>query len=349
MKQIKLTALIAIFALCASFARAQTTPETIIMHCPDHLTAWDLALLDVYPAEGTLTEKVLDAQNSKDTFYEKIRLLHEIRKDIEKKDDANAEVAAKKDADRLVRQQTGGHSIEQVQNMSDAERMKMANGMVSEKLGAMGLGNMSLGDLQALEGKSDEEIMKAMSGIVPAQIGAQTNKQADNAVAQVAAQAELKKIQDKWAEIDRLCNQDIANAQTQLKAIYEKYRVALKEKSVILLPFQDGKVDQELFDNGYKAALGNYRAVMYDYLVACYEDWDETLAVVKARIRSKLADVPRFDELMAKNMSLNGMTATSRTLSSTGYDIAAEYLNAAASIISPPLPELNIGDTIKDK
>jgi hypothetical protein len=343
----KQMAVFAMFALAAISAQAQTTPEAIIGQCPAPPKAETLALLDVYgnvPDEklGTLALKVEEARKEKAAFLEKIKALHQIRKDVAEKADAQMEAAGKNDADRLVRQKTG-RSLGQVQNMSDAEAMKMTDNMVSEKLGSMELGNMSLGDLQALEGKSDEEILKAFEGVAPAQIGAK-QKQSGNP----KAQAELKKISDRRAEIDRLNNRDITGAQTQLKAIYEKYRVTLKEKSDILLPFQDGKGEQKLFDNGYEAALANYRAVMYRYLTECYTNWEKTVKAVKERTGTKLSDAARYDELMAKNMSAGGVTAAAKALPSAGYDIAGEYLEAAASIVSPPLPELDMDGAAKD-
>lgn len=336
------------FAFAAISAQAQTTPEAIIGQCPVPPEPSDLALLDVYPAEGALAEKVLNAQKAKTAFLEKIDSLNQIRKDIAEKADAQIEAAGKNDADRLVRQQTG-HSLGQVQHMSDGYVMKyVADNMVSEKLGSMGLGNMSLGDLQALEGKSDEEILKAFESVAPAQIGAK-QKPSGNP----KAQAELKKIRDKWTEIDRLNNQDVTNAQTQLKAIYEKYRVALIEKSEILKPFHDGKVSratQEQFNmGGYEAALANYRAVMYQYLTECYTNWEKTVKAVKERTGTKLADAALYDELIAENMSASGVTAAAKALPSAGYDIAGQYLNAVASITSPPLPPLDRTTETTDK
>ena len=343
MKQInfKQMAVLAMFALTAISAQAQTTPEAIIGQCPEMMWGAPLALIDVYPPEGTLEKKVLDAMKAKDAFLDKIDSLNQIRRKVADKADAGMEAAGKKDADRLLRQQTG-RSLEQVQNMSDAEAMKMADNMASEKLGAMGLGNMSLGDLQALEGKSDEEIMKAMDGIAPAQIGA-NQKQAGYP----KAQAEFKKINDRWAEIDRLNNQDIEAAAVKLKNLYEQhYREALQEKWEILKPFRDGKVEQKLLDNGYEAALANYRSVMYNFRYGCYAEWRLSLNAVRERIKSKLADAARYDKLMAQIMSATPSVA--KALPSVGYDIAGQYLNATGSIISPPIPELNFDVVIKD-
>ncbi|GHU13169.1 hypothetical protein FACS189441_0100 [Betaproteobacteria bacterium] len=204
----------------------------------------------------------------------------------------------------------------------------MTNSMESKKLG-----DMRLGDLQALEGKSDEEILNAMSGIAPAQIGAM-QKQAGNP----KAQAELKKINDRWTEIDRLNNRDIEAAAATLKNVYETYwRDVLNEKWEILKPFQDGKGEQKLFDKGYEAALGSYRTSMYEFRLVCYTNWERTVKVIKERIKSKLADTARYDELMAQNMSASGVTVAAKALPSVGYDIAGEYLDAAASTSIAPL------------
>ena len=347
----KWMAVLAMFALVAVSAQAQTTPEAIIGQCSTPPKAETLALLDVYGSVpdkdlGTLAPKVEAARKEKAAFLDKIKALNEVRRKIAEKADAKMEAAGKKDADRLVRQQTG-RSLEQVQNMSDAEAMKMTDNMVSQKLGAMGLGNMSLGDLQALEGKSDEEILKAFEGVAPAQIGAK-QKQTGNP----KAQAELKKIIEWWAGVDQVINEDRADAEKQMKTIFEKYKPALNEKAEILKPFADGKVyrtTQEQFNmGGYEAALGNYRAVMFAYLTECYACWADAVKTMQQRIEAKLSAAARYDELMAQNMSASGVTAAAKALPSAGYDIAGEYLDAAASITSPPYPALNIDGAIKD-
>jgi hypothetical protein len=323
------------FAVFAIAAQSQKTPEDIIGQCPELTPIENLALLDVYPAEGTLEQKVLNAKKAKTAFFDKITALRKVRKDIAEKADAKMETAGKQDADRIAKQTTG-RSLEDLQNMSDAEAMSLANKMVSNQLGSLGLGSMSLSDLQSLEGKSDEEILNAMSGIAPALTEMQTPTTGNP-----QGQSELKKIIDRWAEIDRLNNEDIADGKTKLKAIFEKYRAAIKEKSDILLPFQDGVGDQKKFDNGYEAALGAYRSVMYQYLVECYAQWNVTVEAVKKRIKTKLTDVVRYDNLMSQTLSSSGVSGVAKAMPSVGYDIAEQYLDAAESITAPPVAHLN--------
>jgi hypothetical protein len=349
MKAVKfLSVIVALLFVCGTAQAQEASPQQFIGSCPDFPLSETLALVDIYggiPNEdlGTLAQKVRAAEKEVDTFRDIISRLREELRFFLQEADAAMEAAGEKDADRLVRQQTG-RSLEQVQNMSDAEAMKMANNMVSEKLGAMGLGNMSLGDLQALEGKSDEEIMQAMDSIAPAQIGTK-QKQTGNP----NAQAELKKINDRWAEIDQLNNRDIEASVTTFKKVNEAYwREVINEKWEILKPFHDGKIEQKLFDNGYEAALGSYRSSMYEYRLICYTNWERTVKVIKERIKTKLADAARYDELMVQNMSASGVTAVAKALQSVGYEIAGQYLDAAASITSPPYIELNIGGAIKD-
>jgi hypothetical protein len=69
---------------------------------------------------------------------------------------------------------------------------------------------------------------------------------------------------------------------------------------------------------------------------------------MRQRIKAKLGYVARYDELMAQNMSASGVTAAAKALPSAGYDIAGQYLDATASITSPPYPGLNTVGAIKE-
>jgi hypothetical protein len=337
--------LILTLALMTVFGAAQAqkpqgiTPQQMMERTHALPSEENLVLVDIYGGIssedlGTLAPKVRAAKKEKQEFYDKIDALRQQAGEVVEAQEAAIESAGRQDADRIARRQTG-RSAEQLENMSDKELEGMAGGMVQQRLGAAGLGNMSLADLQALEGKSDEEILKAMEGATPTQ-----------------ADAALKRITDRWAAIDREIDESIhgPDGTNKLYAdMYEERRPELTEKLNILLPFQAGAGDQDSFDAGYEGALANYRAVCSSYLMACYRNWLAHVRWMQGRVEAKMADVAEYDRLTAQKMSATGMGGTARQMPSAGYDIAVQYLEitSQATAQSFRLPEA--GDIHKEE
>lgn len=297
-----------------------TTPQQYIAQCPALPSVKTLVFSDLYVADES--KEVADAYKFRLAFEDQINLLQQ---DIMKIGDAAAagvEAAATRDADRIARQQTG-RSVKQLENMTESQQRAMGDQMAAQQLSAAGLGNMSIADLQALEGKSDEEIIKIMSGAKPVQ--AEVKTQAGN-------NPELKRIIDRWAEIDRFNARDRDESEAQIKAIYAKHRERLFEMWNILKPFLDGKVDTK----GEEAAVANYRSVESAFLTDCYTYWLGVVARMQERVKSKLADVPRYDQLIAQQLSASSVTAAAQGMPSEGYGVASQYLSVASAATGMP-------------
>jgi hypothetical protein len=73
-----------------------------------------------------------------------------------------------------------------------------------------------------------------------------------------------------------------------------------------------------------------------------YTLWRNHVVKTQQRIITEMmADVPRLDELMAQYMVAVGMTATAKYAPTAGYDVAIEYLDAAANVTSLPGVEIS--------
>lgn len=308
------------------------TPQEIIDQCLDLPSVETLVLthMDYEPRvyEPPFLEKVERAHKAIDGFRDQIKLLHKQRDEIGEAANAAVETAGKQDADRIARQQTG-RSADQLRNQSDKQTEAMAGDMVAKRMAEQGLGNMSLADLQALEGKSDEEIMKAMEGVTPTQVGT-PQQQAGKA----AAEAGLIRIRDRWAAIDREISESLPEVTEAFKVTYEEYREELNEKAAIVREYYEGYTDHKQYSHEqYAAAQRNLDSLLEKYLTTCFHLWSGHVRWMQERVKTKMADVAEYDRLLAQTMTVGGSA-----LPSVGYDVAGQYLDMANGITMPPLP-----------
>lgn len=350
--------------LAVGAARAQSTPEAIIGHTPDlPSVAHLIANSDNEAASASIK-----------AFNEKLAELHEKMNEATDRILKGGQDAANADAERLVQQQTG-RSIAELQKMSKAEQQAMGQEMAQKKVAAAGLGNLSLSQLKALKGKSDDEIMAAMTaggatigGLTPAEIKAMekmtdaqkaaylqqgdrmkrmkaaapsaqqsrdARAQVRNAKAQADDAAEMQKITERWQEIDRLNGKDIQAVAARCAEIAAKY---------------DPQINA-IVSKGYFDGLSNFTAAQIEDAAERvgaltrardtenYTLWRDMLSKMQGRIKTKMADMPRYDELLAQKMADGGLTATAQNTPSIGFGIAKEYLDLTGRVTS--LPEIN--------
>jgi hypothetical protein len=311
---IKMAAIIVLFA--AATAQAQITPQQIIKQCPalpdeeslvlNYMT-WDK---DLYGRAWM--EKVEAAQRVVKAFQDNIAAIRERASATVETQNAAWEAQAKEDgtalANRTSRQLTG-RSVEQLEKMSDKEMEAMANSIMQQRLASAGVGNMS-----------------AMQGAKPAQPG---NTQ---------AQAGLKRIQDRWAAIDREISQSLVEAYKRLGEIYQSHSEPLerygKDASLKFEQFMDHRqVDKDT----YEVAQRRYDQVYQSYLAECFRTWIGHVAWTLSRVEAKMADVTEYDRLMAQKMQSGAITG--KGMPSAGFDIADEYLNVALNVVVLPKVE----------
>ncbi|MDR0938308.1 MAG: hypothetical protein LBN29_02970 [Mediterranea sp.] len=307
-------------------ARAQVTPEAIIGQAPDLPSVAHLAAI-------IQDEAAYDAASAARTaFHANIAALREKLDEAIERTQAGGEAAAMSDAERIARQTTG-RSVSQLRNMSKADEDKLAREMVAKRLGAAGLGGMTLKQLQALEGKSDEEIMSAISA-GGATVGSHTmediqaTEKMTDAQARVDASAEMKRITDRWAEIDRVNENEIRDVVAKLAELDAKYGLQYPPNWGDIM--ESGTAAQieatSRTVNGIRRAENSEKFTL----------WRNAVSRMQGRVKTKMADVARYDELLAQTMTSGGMTTTARRMPSIGYEIARQYLNLTSRVTELP-------------
>jgi hypothetical protein len=359
MKQTKLLLLCAVLLTGGATLRAQITPEALIGQCPDLPSA---STLVAYSTDDENTA----AQQAIQTFRDQIAALKERAKKESNRVSDIAGTAARSDAERLTQQMTG-KSVTEVQNMSKADTEAMGMQMVQKQLKSAGLGNMSLADLQALEGKSEDEIVAAMSGggvtmggLRPDELKALEGmneqqaaaymqqgdrmqrmqqsydpsalKKSQEAGRKAAANQQIgndmKQINDRWAEIDRLMEKETAEVGAQLEQIGEKY---LPELHALAARYGDGKVDATPAE--IEAASARMKVLRVAMKTEQAPVWRNHIAKMQSRIKSKLADGPRMDDLYAQSLGISGMNELAKVgMQPYSYSIAGDYLDMARQV-----------------
>ncbi len=338
----------------AATVRAQTTPEALIGQCPS------LPAVSTLAAWATSSDNQA-AQQAIDAFLDKINALNEKGNQMAERMMPGIQAAAMSDADRVARQQTG-KSIQEIQGMSDRQLEAFANQQAASRLSSAGLGGMSLSQLQSLEGKSEEEILNALSGSVTGMTGLtakelkamenMTEKQAEAYLKQgdrmqrmQAAAArqpqiqpsadprldqaeELQRITDRWTEIDRLNAQEAEQTVQKIYEIQARYQPridAIKPTGVMH--------DTEIFTESEARARQGLAMAMNS---ECYTLWCNRISNAQGRIKTKLADVDNYDRINSQLLAAGGGAATAKVMPSIGYSIAGQYLSLASSVTTLP-------------
>jgi hypothetical protein len=345
-------------------AQAQITPEAVIGQCP---TLPSAATLSAYRINfDVIDNKNRAAEEEVGAFLDQISSLRERAKRASEQIGDTAGTAARNDAERLTKQKTG-RSIAELKSMSSSEQEAMGKQMAQKQLKSAGLSNMSLESLQALEGKSESEIMAALSGggatfggLSPDELQAMDGMSeqqlaaymqqgdrmqrmqnshdpakvkegkaaAQKAMSQQQIAAETQQIRDRWDEIARLMEKESLETDAQLTAISDKYYPEMHE---IAAKYFDGKVDATPAE--IEAASARHAALSAAMIREKAPVWRNHVAKMMSRIKSKMADAQRMDELQRQSTSHSGMTATGKiNMQAYAYTIADDYLNMAKQV-----------------
>jgi hypothetical protein len=309
-------------------AQAQNTPEALIRQCPVLPLIDNLMVTNVQYAMSLhgepFREKVDSAHQAIKRFHDGISALEQQGAQATEPIRAVVEAGARNNADNIARQMTG-RSAEQLENMSDKELEAMAGGMVSQRISAAGLGNMSIADLQALDGKSEAEIMKAMGNAKPAQAGA-----APKATATQNKEREaVERIEGEARRIRALNDLTVRGAREDLKDIYNKYSEHLIKRGKRASEMFEGYMDHRQFTHDqYAVAQREYENVQEQYLTECFTHWLGMVTYMQERALEIIeAMIPEM-----KNPPANaaGLAA---------YDLAGVYFDIARMATTPPLFE----------
>jgi hypothetical protein len=318
------------------------TPEAIIGQCPP--------MPSVAAIVGSNDPRNQAAQDAVKEFHDRINALEERASEALERVNEDMRNEATAFADRTARQTTG-RSASELENMSDANLQAMAGDLVAQRMAGAGMGNMSLGDLQALEGKSDEEVMQAMGvgtkgGLTAAELKAlegmneaeaeaymrqgdriqrakagagnpksMTKAQADKYLAQGQPDPELKQIIDRWAEIDRVNQKEAAETTEKIQEIIARY-----EPQIAAVPRGVANAHSDALTEEQQQTL---KSLADARDTECLTLKRNLISTMQGRIKTKMADVPRYDALRPQSAV---------AMPSHGYNIAAEYLDVTRSI-----------------
>ena len=132
-----------------------------------------------------------------------------------------------------------GKSVAQLQNMNEAEHQALAQQMVTQRLSAAGK-------------KPQAQAQKAMS--------------------QMEVTNDMKRITDRWQEIDRLNEKEKWEVAAQFPALYRKHGIQAAFEAAA--PCMDGKIDTEKYSKTYcKNAAKRLEAARNAYYTECYTLW----------------------------------------------------------------------------
>jgi hypothetical protein len=310
-------------------AQAQTSPETIIGQTPELPPAQALAAetpeIEAFVAQIDRLRKLNDENLARQMPSEtEIAAMRE-------KAVANAEKQAK---------QLTGKSVAELQNLSEAEAQAIAEEAVNRQLKAAGLGNMSLDDLQKLEGKSDKEVMEAMMGagaipdlgLTPAELKAMESmtdtqieaymKQGDRMqrVQKAADKFDARYKQSKSPEIDvnvimqaQEEQQKFMERSDSIRKLNEKERheVAAQMRDAVY-PRHRAALEKARRDAGEcdgktersnewcEDAFRRMRTVETAFRADCYSLWRNQIGKEQERLKTLLDDAKKLDAMQAK-------------------------------------------------
>ncbi len=278
---------------------SEVTPQQLPGLCP------------ALPRATILASHGAEADEARRNFNDELnKLRRRVELGLEKYKDRGKELA------ESLAQQVTGHSVGQLQNMNDAQLHSLASNMAAQQLAAAGLGGMSLSDLQALEGKSEEEVMAAL-------MGARTVATAPQQLPTLTTpDPELKRITEHWADLDRQNEDEMREVFARMDDIVAKYKQQQDAVPRYAMASRESHHDGRAMNEQEQA---QWDQLEYEKRLACYSQRHELVASMQKRIAAKLPDVARFDELAPR--------VPGQIIPSIGYIIAEQYLDVTESIL----------------
>lgn len=346
------------FAIAMLFpivAMGQNTVEAFIQQCPTFIPVSVLAS----ESEEAMAE-IGEWHDRYNVFKDKFDAFVE-------REQQRASESVRKATEKKV-QNDYGKSVAELQNMSDKEAQEFGMQLAEKQLQQTGLGNMSLADLQALEGKSEAEIMAAMQregvtiggmdvselmameGMSDEEIAAymqQSNrmermsnaysqeklnsleKKSSNAGRIMEISEEINRIHANLNYIRQLNEKEEAELQKLFGEINDRTEAQIPEPT---LPITDYGVVLMYIHTEEEVAI--IEKMWFDCHTECFTLWHNYLTKVQGQLKSMLADAYRLDELNRELSELQG--AKAEGMSAT-IAIASDYLETATAATSYPI------------
>ena len=298
MKKVANTVLVTVaLSLICGKAMMQTTPEAYIKQCPDLPSVANLAA----PYENEAAKKAVQTfENNLSTLQNKLEAAIESAKEAE--DKANMQ-----DSERIEKQLGA--------NKGSAEKAIAAleNKSAEEIVNAALSGNLNLGDL--LAGSMD---LMSNEGQVEAMMLSAQNP------------IKMEEISSKWNDTDGLIKKERKEVIAKLNEIREKY-----EKQIKAVPCTGPS--GEMGPTYTKSEEATLNKLMQSEREECFTLWRAHIVKTQERVKSKLTDVPKYDQYLIQMLTASGQTASAKAAMSSGFLVAKQYLEISNSVTSLPV------------
>jgi hypothetical protein len=327
----KLMAVLAMFAFAVISAEAQTTPEAVIGNTPGLPSAKTLAANSSDNKSAQLQVRAFVKKiNEIDSVYTKSITPEVSDADVEQAIKQGNAYAEKQAQDGL------GKSVDELKNMSEAEIEALAMQKTNEKISSLGMGNLSLDQMQNM---SEDQLMAAMGanmGLTPDEMKAMQHmsekeveaymKQGDrmqrvqNSQGAKAAQKQAGK-QPKVNPDDVLAMQKAAEDQqvymqrfNDMQKLIESERVELAKQFAAkeertqraIASSEAGKIasdcsEKTSYTNAQcETAWATVKARWQACHEECFTIWCNQIVKEQGRIKALLPEARRMDELNVK-------------------------------------------------
>ncbi|MDR1684429.1 MAG: hypothetical protein LBR90_03090 [Elusimicrobiota bacterium] len=266
---------------------------------------------------------------------------------------------------------SGVNSLEDLMKLEGAGEEEMMKAMAGSDGTFGGLTQAEMKDLQKIENnkklsdkQKEQEIEKYMKQdpdrVKRVEAWQKKNEpqlkkmEADNAKQQAQTDAILKQqqavkaiedqinaIQKRWQGIDDTNTKEAEKALASIKKVYAKYDPQIR--AIPMSGGEGGVFEGEVYTPEEQAKRDALDKTVY---LETYAIWRAYIEAALTRVKGKMADTAKLDELAAKKTEMSGLDATYKALlsskgDSSGYGVAQEYLNLAAQVENLPAAQRN--------
>ncbi len=310
-------------APAAAYFPNVTTPEELISYVPELPTVHTLATY----ARGV--EDTPEATQQISLFDEQLNKVRGHYKYLRAQYSEVLQANVKQGVDALVYRQTG-HTLEEVEGMSDAELEALAMQQATQ---ITGMSEQELQDMAAkMENMSEEEQQAYIqnSGILTrvmqnAMTMQTTPAQAEQTLAMTQINDEMQVVQKRWDNIDKQYAQERQDVLTKIRSIEDAYEKQMPK------PQPNPIHGLEAYTPAQEKEVAQLRQACY---TECFTLWRNLIAKQQGVLRERLTECVQMDKLEAQYMQQSGMPSNPRTATWTVVD---EYIDITTEVTSLPI------------
>jgi len=298
MKKVVNTVLVTVaLSLICGKAMMQTTPEAYIKQCPDLPSVANFAAM----YENEVAKKSVQTfDNNLSTLLKKLEAAIESAKEAEDKANTQDSERIEKQLDATTKKSE--KTIAMLENSSDDE---IVNAMMS---GSINLGDLLAGGMEMMSNEGQVEAMKISS---------------QNPM-------KMQEISSKWNETDALIRKDRKEVVAKLEEIQERY---MKKIQAVPCTGPGGDTGPTYTESESKIL----NKLILSEREECFTLWRAHIIKTQERVKSKLTDVPKYDQYLSQLLTASGQTASAKATMSSGFLIAQQYLEVSYSVLTLPI------------